>query len=207
MTETLSRTHQRISKLSGLVAVITPFWFIAVYLTMSSMRPEYSHATKAISELGSVDAPNLWYWNVLGFMVTGLFISLLGIGLATRFLGRSKVPGVALVASGLLMVMAGAFPADLENRTSLTTVMHAVGSLGSFAAFLVAGFWYPVRFLRMPTWRATGWLALLAVILSIASGFLRSGDAPGLGQKLGFAAFLAWVFLVGLALFRDSEPE
>lgn len=86
-------------------------------------------------------------------------------------------------------------------------VMHAIGSLGSFVVFLIPGFWYPLRFIKTPGRRAIGWFALAAVILSILTGFLRSGEAPGLGQRLGFAALFAWVFLVGLALLRDSEPE
>lgn len=83
---------------------------------MSSMRSEYSHLTKAISELGSVDAPNLWYWNTLGYVLPVLFISLLGVGLITRFPKLSKIPGYALVASGLFMALSGVFPGDFENR-------------------------------------------------------------------------------------------
>jgi hypothetical protein len=41
------------------------------------------------------------------------------------------------------------------------------------------------------------------VVASIAAGFLRSGSAPGLGQRLGFACVFMWVGLVGYALMRD----
>ena len=58
-------------KIIGATALATPFWFLTVYLIMSSIRPEYSHLTKAISELGSLDAPSLWYWNVLGYIIPG----------------------------------------------------------------------------------------------------------------------------------------
>jgi len=44
----------------GILAMVVPVWFTAVYLILAGLRPEYSHLTKAISELGSVDAPRAW---------------------------------------------------------------------------------------------------------------------------------------------------
>jgi len=41
----------------GLLAMIVPVWFAATYFVQSALRPELSHLTKAVSELGSVDAP------------------------------------------------------------------------------------------------------------------------------------------------------
>jgi len=69
----------------GFIALATPFWFVTVYLVMSSRRPEFSHLTKAISELGSLDAPDRWFWNVLGYILPGLAIALLGLGLERDF--------------------------------------------------------------------------------------------------------------------------
>ena len=125
----------------GQIALVTPLWFLAVYLFMSSIRPEYSHLTKAISELGSLDAPNLWVWNVLGYMLPGLAVAFLGVGLHREFSQshrQATIPSIALVASGLLMTLSGVFPGDFENRTSATMLFHLIGSLGSFAAFLIA---------------------------------------------------------------------
>ena len=45
------------------------------------MRPEYSMFTKAISELGSVDAPKKWIWNSFGYILTGLLIAIYSFGL------------------------------------------------------------------------------------------------------------------------------
>lgn len=130
----------------GLIAVITPVWFVGVYLVMASRRPEYSHLTKAISELGSLDAPNLWVWNVLGYVLPGLAVALLGVGLWREFAGlgrKATVPTMALLASGLFMALSGVFPGDFDNRSSLTMVLHTLSSLGSFVVFLVAGFGLP----------------------------------------------------------------
>ncbi len=192
----------------GLIALVTPLWFLTVYLIMSALRPEYSHLTKAISELGSVDAPNMWFWNVLGYILPGLSIALLGVGLNREFSRvhrRAIIPAAALVCSGLLMTLSGIFPGDFENRSSTTMIVHAIGSLGSFVAFLVAGFWLPKLFRSVPQWRWVMWPSLILVIGSIVTGLLRSGAAPGLGQRLGFACFFLWIGLVGFALWRSGH--
>ena len=192
----------------GLIALATPFWFVAVYFVMSSRRPEYSHLTKAISELGSLDAPDRWFWNVLGYILPGIAISLLGVGLKQDFAPatrRASIPTIALVACGLFMAMSGVFPGDFENRTSATMILHTVGSLGSFVAFLVAGFWLPKVFRSREDWRWVAWPSLALVVASVVAGFLRSGAAPGLGQRIGFAFVFAWIGLVGYALIRSNR--
>jgi hypothetical membrane protein len=188
-------------------AMVLPLWFWSVYLVMASTRPEYSHLTKAISELGSVDAPNPWVWNILGYIIPGLVIALLGLRLGDVLRGtrRARVASFALVASGLFMSLSGVFPGDFDDRTSATMIMHAVGSLGSFAGFLVAGAVYPFVFGRFPAWRRYAWPSAALVVLSVLTGFLRTGDAPGLGQRLGFFCFFAWIGLVGVALSLDSR--
>ena len=66
----------------GILAIAIPFWFALIYFVMSSVRADYSHATKAISELGSLDAPNRWVWNIGGYVIPGVVIALLGAGIS-----------------------------------------------------------------------------------------------------------------------------
>ncbi len=193
----------------GLLALGVPFWFALFYLCLSSMRPEYSHYTKAISELGSVDAPNRWAWNVGGYVISGFIVALLGFGIADQLRGNRgiKLASYSLVISGLLMAMSGVFPGDFDNRTSFTMVLHAIGSFGSFVSFLVCGFTLPWILRRDHGWRVYSWPSFALVILSIASGFLRSGNAPGIGQRIGFACFFAWIGIVGFGLIRNAVPQ
>lgn len=69
------------SRQYSIIGMIVPVWFLLLYVAMSSMRPEYSFLTKAISELGTVDAPNKWGWNVFGYVIPGLMIAIFAIGL------------------------------------------------------------------------------------------------------------------------------
>ena len=200
-------TNRPTNRTVGLLAACVPFWFLLFYLCMSSMRPEYSHLTKAISELGSLDAPNRWVWNICGYILPGTIIALLGFGIAEQLKNESgiRLASFGLVVSGVLMVLSGIFPGDFENRTSLTMIMHAIGSLGSFVGFLICGFTLPRILRRSANWRVYAWPSLALVILSIVTGILRTGNAPGLGQRLGFACYFLWVGLIGFALFRNAK--
>ena len=192
----------------GFIALITPLWFLAIYIIMSSQRPEYRHLVNAISELGTLDAPNLWAWNILGYILPGLAIALIGVGLKRELVPMHRgaiLPAIALVASGLFMALSGAFPANLDDRSSTTTLLHLVGSFGCFLAFLVAGFWLPKYFRKNIQWRWVAWPSLLLVVASIATIFLRSGATPGLGQRLTFLCLFLWIVLVGFALLRANN--
>ena len=193
----------------GILSICLPFWFAIVYFIMSSIRPEYSHYTKAISELGSVDAPNRWVWNVCGYILPGMIVAMLGFAIATVFQNDKgiRLASVGLIVSGLLMAMSGVFPGDFDNRSSFTMVMHAIGSFGSFIGFLICGFSLP-RIMRLHSnWASFVWPSLVLILLSIVTGFLRTGDMPGLGQRLGFACFFFWVGLIGFAMSRNASPQ
>lgn len=192
----------------GFAAVFAPLWFLAIYLLMSNMRPEYSHFNDAISELGSLDAPNLWGWNIFGYILPGLVIVLLGTGLKREFSPLSRVatiPYAALMASGLFMALSGVFPANMSDFGSATTLIHIIGSTGCIIAFLAAGFWFPFCFRKRIAWHWLAWPSLALVVGSIVAGFLRSGDTGGVGQRLTFACFFLWVALVGFALLRTNK--
>jgi len=160
----------------------------------------------AISELGSWDAPFLWYWNILGYIVPGLVITFLGVSLKVehRVSGWNSFPYVALTLSGLFLVLSGVLPADMDNRLSTTTVIHYVGSLGSGVAFIIAAFWLPSRFKETNNWQ---WLS--APILILAWGLvlcmpIRSTEYPGLGQRISFGIYLTSIALVGCGLYRSA---
>jgi hypothetical protein len=88
-------------------------------------------------------------------------------------IGRcSWIPAGALAASGLFMIMAGAFPGNFHKREP---------------------------------WRWLTWPSLTLALTAIATGFLRPGTAPGLGQRLTFRCFFLWVGLVGFGLARSQH--
>lgn len=195
-------------KAIGAVAVVTPFWFLAVYLVMAGLCPDYDFLHKAISKLGWVGAPHAWYWNALGYILPVLAIALLGLALRIEFSSvrhAASVPAHALVVSGLFMVLSGVFPGDFVNRAATTVVLHTVVAFGTYMAFLVAGFWFPMLFRKLEAWRWVARPSLILVVASIITGFVRTGATSGLGQRLTFVCFFLWIGLVGFALVRPRQ--
>ena len=192
----------------GIAGLLAPIIFLVTYFLMSSFRPEYSHLTKAISELGSLDAPNKWWWNIIGYMLVGGMISFFAIGLKQSVNpdGKGKLAFWGLFLSGLFMSISGVFPGDFDNRTSLTMILHAIGSFGSFVFFLIAAFAYPKQLRKSEYWKKAATPSLILTILSIISGFLRTGSAPGLGQRIGFFFYFLWIgYLAYMLLNKRKE--
>lgn len=197
------------TKLISIASIIAPIWFASIYGLVSMQRPDFRHFNQAVSELGSWDAPNLWVWNVLGYFLTGMIIFFLGLAVKQVFgpRGMASTPFFTLALSGLFMAIAGVFPGDFENRSSLTMILHTIGSFGSGLFFMISAFWLPSTFKKVPSWK---WLfpplLLIAIGMVLNTFLVTSGPTPGLGQRIGFACYLVWVALVGFALFKHPHP-
>ena len=189
--------------------MVVPLWFAASYFLVSSLRNDYQHFNMAISELGSIGAPNALMWNLLGYIIPGAVIAYLG-WVSRKLLPVSRLGLVAagsIAMSGVMMLLSGVFPGDFENRTSATMVLHTVASILSYVFFLIGGFGLARISAKSAVFRGLHYPLLVALILSIITGFVRYGDLPGLGQRITFACYFVWVAIYGWVVFRPSEDN
>lgn len=190
----------------ALLGLTAPLLLWGTYFVMAGMRPEYSFKYKAISELGSLDAPNAVWWNVLGYLLPGLFIAAFAFGFHRQDFGResSKVPMIGLMLSGLLMSFAGIFPDDMEHREATTSLLHLLGSFGSYIAFLVAAFTYPRLWRRTEGWQAMIWPGRIFTWLSIAFGAwpMVFPQMPAVGQRVVFLCYSLWIVTCAVRMLR-----
>ncbi len=189
--------------LTGLAA---PALFIIVYLILSARRVTYYHATKAVSELGSVDAPFRWIWNVFGYVVPGILIAIFAVGLF-QSMSRSNdrsLPLIGLVLSGLFMSLSGFFPADMENRRSITSIVHMVGSIGSYIFYLVSAFTSPKLMRQTSFWRSAAMPSLILVWGTVFFGgwYFVFPELPGIGQRITFSIYFIWIILLASKLWQ-----
>ncbi|MES2603811.1 MAG: DUF998 domain-containing protein, partial [Pseudomonadota bacterium] len=98
--------------LTGVAAAILFGVALAVF---AAVRPEYSHAHKAVSELGVIGAPNALAWNLIGFITPGILLALCGAALAQAVDGSRKVLWYLLVLAGIGFAATGIFPAEMRN--------------------------------------------------------------------------------------------
>ena len=193
----------------GIIGIAAPILFWATYLIMASIRPEYSMFTKAVSELGSVDAPNKWIWNSLGYIGTGILIMIFAIGLYKHMAieKSGKLPFYGLLLSGLLMAISGIFPGDFDNKQSTTMLLHTIGSFGSYIFFLMGAFTYPKLMNKSSYWKSAKRPTLIFTYLTIVFGawVFIFPDIPALGQRIVFFFYFLWLFYTAIKLYKQPK--
>jgi hypothetical membrane protein len=183
--------------------ILAPIIFLVAILGFAAVRPDYSHATNAVSELGVVGAPNGLAWNLIGFILVGGLITCFAAGLHQGIhpVERSKVGPILIGLSGLGFAAAGIFPADMENLSSFSTTMHIVTSTISFFAFIPGTFFMARRMMHDPAWRAMAVVSIVLGLLAIGTMGLRASDVPpGLSQRASFGVYLLWVEIMAIRL-------
>lgn len=197
------------NKSYAIIGISATFLFWTTYIIMSYIRPEYNLFHKAVSELGSLDAPNKWIWNVLGYITTGVLITVYSYGLfKSIFNGQaSKLPLIGFVLSGLFMSLSGFFPGDFDNKHSVTMLLHSVGSFGSYLFFLIGSFTYPRHMSKSEYWKNSVKPTLLFTWLTIIFGswpfFFAS--YPAVGQRIVFLFYFLWIFFTAIKLYKQPN--
>ncbi|WP_405381948.1 DUF998 domain-containing protein [Maribacter sp. LLG6340-A2] len=199
------------NKVYGKIGMASPIVFLTTYVILSSMRPEYSMFTKAISELGSVDAPKKWIWNSFGYILTGLLIAIYSFGLYKNMAieKSSKLPLYGILLSGVFTAIAGIFPGDFDNKQSITMLLHTVGSFGSYIFFLIGAFTYPKLMNKTDYWKKAKKPTLIFTYLTIVFGawaFIFP-NIPALGQRIVFFFYFLWIFYTAIKLFNHQKEN
>jgi hypothetical membrane protein len=176
---------------------------------MSNLRPGYSFLTKAISELGSLDAPDKWTWNILGYIIPGILISIFSFGLYKNIAppGASKMPLIGTATSGVFMSISGVFPGDFDNKQSSIMLLHTIGSVGSYLFFLIGAFNYPKQMKKSKYWKKAIKPTLIFTWMTIIFGswvfvFPRY---PAVGQRIVFMFYFLWITYTAYKLYKVKD--
>ena len=192
------------SKAAGLYGILATVWFTTVLLVFAEIYPGYTHATKAVSELGAIGAPHQHAWNVLGFLVPGILLAFHGWGLGVN--AGDRIAGAGFALSGLAFA-ATCIPANMDDFNAPTSQAHIAASLAVFVFWLAASLRLTMgsaatsKALVQAT-TACLWLAGAAALVRF-SGLLY----PGTGQRLAFAAHFAWILSTALILLFTREQD
>lgn len=191
------------------LGLLAPIIFWTTYLIMSALRPEYSFLTKAISELGSWDASNMWVWNCFGYMIPGIFISAFAVGLRNELFAEKpwSLPTIGIFGSGALMFISGVFPGDFNDRQSTSMLLHTVGSFGSYIFFLIGAFSFASHIKKHAVWRSS---ALFGEALTYGTIIFGSWPFvfphyPAVGQRLVFLLYFMWIGWYAYSLLKITS--
>lgn len=193
----------------AVLGLFAPFVFLTTYILLSTQRAGYSPLTKAISELGAVDAPDPWMWNVFGYVLPGISIALFAIGLRRDILTEQNqsLPFWGICLSGIFMAFSGVFPGDFNDKSSLTMLLHTIVSFGSYMAFLTGAFTYPSVMKESAYWKKAVAPTLLFAWLTILFGAwpLLFPHMPALGQRFVFLFYFCWIGFTAYKLYRYDK--
>lgn len=191
------------ARIIGFVGLAATIWFWVALFLFAAFVPNYTHATKAVSELGALGTPNAVLWNVFGFGLVGVCLTLSGFQAARLIKPDSKVASVTLLLSGVAFALT-AIPADMNDLSAFTSRGHIVASVATGglwfigAACLVGGNAagkYHFNFVTLAS--------LFAVVVTI---LIRGADVmmPGYGQRLSLLVYFVWFAYVSVITMTEA---
>ena len=199
----------------ALGGVVGPALFSFVVFYSATLRPECSHITNFISELGATGTSHASLMNYGGFLPSGILLAGFGLSLR-RFLPRSRstlvasflttVFGIGIAISGLISCDTGC---PQVGGTTENFIHDKIAPV-SFLCLIAATGILSVQFRSLPAWRSlsvySGVTSLVALLLLVALvGSLETRDLTGLWQRLMLGALFLWTAFVGFRAFR-GEP-
>jgi hypothetical membrane protein len=199
-------------RLLALGGVAGPLLFTSLAVLCGALRPEYSHATQFLSELGESGGSHASLMNLLGFVPTGLLLAAFAASLASVLPRTALSLAAALLIAlfGLGMVGAGVYHCDPGCPTrdlSPEGARHQAISGSAFLAAILGMGVFALCFRRLPAWRRL-WLysalssaAALALVV-VLSASMESRWLAGVWQRLFLGTLFLWCGVVGLTAFR-----
>lgn len=196
----------------ALGGVAGPVLFIAVLILSAGLRPNYSHATQFISELGARGTQHASIMNFAGFVPSGLLIAAFGVSLL-HVLPRQRFSTVAsafISFFGLGLAVAGLYPCEpgcpqeeptLHDGVSIAAFLS--GIMGS--ALLARTFHNSIAWRGLSLYSAISSAAACACLIALASS-LDSRVLTGLWQRLLVGTLFLWCAVVGFRAFRSWGP-
>jgi len=199
----------------ALGGVVGPVLFSLVVVLSATLRPEYSHVTNFISELGATGTSHAPLMNYAGFVPAGLLLAGFGASLAS-LLPRSWAVLVACVLTtlfGLGVATSGVVSCDPgcpQTGGSTENFIHDKIAPISFLCLIGASGILGVCFRRFPEWRALSLYSALTSVVALALlvtlvGSLETRAATGLWQRLMLFALFLWTAVIGCRVFRATR--
>jgi hypothetical protein len=184
-----------IDTLSALAGIVSPVALFAPVLYAAAQREHYSHLRQAISDLGSVGAPDAAIVNV-GIVCAGLFAAASSYAVRNAFgeRGWSIVGMIALVLGGLALAGTALSPwrGDPTDLSLLPNKLHLIAALIGFLGISVA----PIMFgLQLRGTLGTLSIGVGLVVLALAFWPFQ-GDYRGLFQRAALGTFFFWLVLI-----------
>lgn len=199
-------------KIGILCGILAPVLWALVIIFCGRLRPEYSHFTQYISELGERGGSTEFIMRYAAFVSTGLMHMAFAAFLYVAFKGNplAVFAAILLVINGIARITAGMFPCEVGcalPRLLLSQKLHSLSAGVGFFAFIGASILWGILFRRYQSLRGlsaysigSGCLGLVFLALMSWSGELRVGT--GLYERLSSGLLSLWMLVFAVRLWR-----
>lgn len=190
-------------KTGVLCGILAPLLWASAIILCGSRRPEYSHLTQYISELGERGSSTELLMRYLGFVPTGLMHLAFAASLYATFSGSrlSSIAAALLALNGLGRIVAGLFPCEAGcagPRVLLSQKLHTLAAGVGFLSLIGTAIIWGIALRQHRNLRAlslysigTGLCGLMFLLLMSWSAELRAGT--GLYERLSSGVLSLWI--------------
>ncbi len=190
-------------KTGVLCGILAPLLWASAIILCGSKRPEYSHFTQYISELGERGSSTEVLMRYLGFVPTGLMHLAFAASLYATFRGSrlSSIAAALLALNGLGRIVAGLFPCEAGcavPRVLLSQKLHTLAAGVGFLSLIGSAIIWGIALRQHKNLRAlslysigTGLFGLMFLLLMSWSAELRAGT--GLYERLSSGVLSLWI--------------
>jgi hypothetical membrane protein len=205
-------TNLTLYRVGNLCGILAPILWASAIVFCGTLRPEYSHFTQYISELGERGSSTESTIRYAGFVPTGLMHVAFAASSYVAFKGGwpAGIAATLLAINGLARIGAGLFPCEpgcVGPELLLSQQLHSLSAgLGFFALIGAAVMWGVVlrryRSLRGLGLYSVGSGALGLVFLLLMVWSAEPRGATGLYERLSSGVLSLWVLVFAARLWR-----
>ena len=190
-------SHKSISLL-GILAVLL---FLIALLIFGLLHPDFDFLTDYISKLGYKGTPRSFWWNLLGFGLTGMLLSVFGF--CHGRIIKDTLSGILLALFGVGFALT-AFPFDMSDEFTAVSRAHIAAITLGLASWLfgLARLGYNKQLAPQIRKRANIAAAFLAVFMG---GSLLNFWPEPIAERLVFAAVFGWTIISAFQLTKTEE--
>ena len=193
--------------------IVGPILWLALIAIAGAVRPDFSHLTHFISELGERGSSTEALMRGAAFGFTGFLYVCFALGLLATFRqGWVFAAACLLIAvEGIGRVGAGIFPCDPGCiRVTATQDLHKLFATVGFSSGILAAILWGVLFRGLAPFRSLSWLAIGSGLVALVSLLLMSWEGnpwggPGLFEHLATAVLSLWLLVFAVRLVHGFK--
>ena len=193
-----------ISRAVKVAAIAAAVLFTSAVYAFGVALEGFVQAQHPVALLGARGFPHALPFNLIAFVLPGMLAGVVAIALREllpRDAGWPVRIGAQLVfLSALAFIAMGLLPLDPNDLESNSSRMHGTAWMLWSVAFIPGALLLAFGLWRDPLWGRFARISLAGALgVLVAAYFLTAFIPPGIGQRIAFALWFAWLVVAGVA--------